>query len=177
VPTAKKIAEVEELTEHLQRSRAVVLLHYRELKVKEISDLRNKLRPSNIEVRVAKNTLLRIAANNAGKPGLEKLFIGPTAAAFIYGSEPQGAKVVFDAVKAVRKENVRVTGGILGNTGLDADGVERLTTMRPREEQQATLLGALQAPASRLAATLNGAAQTLVYTLMAYQEKLQAQQL
>jgi large subunit ribosomal protein L10 len=175
VPTAKKIAEVADLTERLNRSNAVVLLHYRELKVKEISDLRNKLRASNIEIRVAKNTLLRIAVNNAGKPGLESLFTGPTAVAFIYGSEPQGAKAVSDAVRAARKENVKVTGGILGNTGLDAAGVERLTTMKTREEQLSSLLGTLQASASQLAATLNGAAQSLVYTLMAYQDKLQAQ--
>ena len=76
----------------MQRSRAAVLLHYRELKVKEITDLRNRLRTggNEIELQVAKNTLLRIAANNAGKPGLEGLFTGPTAIAFIYGEEPQG---------------------------------------------------------------------------------------
>jgi large subunit ribosomal protein L10 len=173
VPTAKKIAEVADLTDRLQRSNAVVLLHYRELKVSEISELRNKLRPSNIEIKVAKNTLLRIAANNAGKPGLEQLFSGPTAVAFIYGSEPQGAKAVSDAVKAARKENVKVTGGILGNTGLDASGVERLTAMKSKDEQLATLLGALQATAAKLAATLNGGIQNLAYALAAYQDKLQ----
>jgi large subunit ribosomal protein L10 len=176
VPTTKKIAEVAALTDRLQRCNAAILLHYREMKVKEIGDLRNKLRPSNIEVKVAKNTLLRIAANNAGKPGLEKLFTGPTAVAFIYGSEPQGAKAVSDAVKATRKDNVKVTGGILGRTGLDADGVERLTTMRPRDEQLATLLGTLNAGAAQLAATLNSAVQNLAYALAAYQEKLEAAQ-
>ena len=178
MPTVKKVAEVKDLTERLQRSRAAVLVHYRELKVKEITELRNKLRSggAEIELKVAKNTLLRIAANNAGKPGLEGLFSGPTAVAFIYGSEPQGAKAVLDAVRAARKEHVKVSGGILGVQGLDLAGVERLSTMRPREEQIASLLGTLQAGASQLAATLNGAAQELVYTLMAYQEKLQAQQ-
>jgi large subunit ribosomal protein L10 len=176
MPTPKKIAEVADLTGRLERSNAVVLLHYRELKVKEISDLRSKLRPNNIEIKVAKNTLLRIAANNAGKPGLEDLFTGPTAAAFVYGSEPQAAKAISDAIRALRKDNVKITGGILGNTRLDAADIERLSTMKSREEQLATLLGTLQAPAAKLAATLNGAAQQLVYTLMAYQEKLQAQQ-
>ena len=175
MPTAAKIATVAELTEKLERSRAAVLLHYRELKVKEISDLRGKLRDSGVEIelKVAKNTLLRIAANNAGKPGLEGLFNGPTAVAFIYGEEPRGAKAVLDAVAAARKENVRVTGGILGAMGLDLAGVQRLTTMETREQQLSKLLGTMQSVASTFVATLNGAAQGLVYVLMALQEKLQ----
>jgi large subunit ribosomal protein L10 len=173
MPTAAKVATVAELTERLDRSRASVLLHYRDLSVKEITDLRRKLRSSEVELRVAKNTLLRIAANNAGKPGLENLFIGPTAIAFIYGSEPQGAKVVQDAVRALRKDSVKITGGILGSQGLDATAVERLTTMPSKEEQLASLMGTLQSAASQLAATLNAVAQKLVYTLVAYQEKLQ----
>ncbi len=178
MPTAAKIATVAELTEKLQRCNATVVLHYRELKVSEISELRRKLRANgmNIELKVAKNTLLRIAARNAGKPDLDgSVFTGPTAVAFIYGSEPQGAKAVIDAVRAIRKENVKVTGGILGNQALDADGVQRLTTMPSREEQLAKLMATFQGPATQLAATLNGAAQKLVYTLAALQEKLQAQ--
>ena len=177
MPTAAKIATVAELTEKLRRSRAAVMLHYRELRVVEITDLRNRLRASGseIELKVAKNTLLRIAANNAGKPGLESLFTGPTAIAFIYGDEPQGAKAVSDAVRALRKENVRITGGIIGTQGLDQAGVERLTTMEPRDQQLSKLLGAMQASASKLAATLNGAAQQLLYTFMGLREKLEAQ--
>ncbi|MGH2347168.1 MAG: 50S ribosomal protein L10 [Chloroflexota bacterium] len=177
MPTAAKIATVAELTEKLQRSNATVVLHYRELKVSEISELRRKLRANgmNIELRVAKNTLLRIAARDAGKPDLDDVFTGPTAVAFIYGSEPQGAKAVIDAVRAVRKENVKVTGGTLGNRALSVDAVQRLTTMPSREEQLSKLLGTLQASGNQLAATLNGAAQQLVYTLMALQDKLQAE--
>ena len=177
MPTAAKIATVAELTEKLSRSRAAVMLHYRELRVVEITDLRDRLRKSgsDIELKVAKNTLLRIAANNAGKPGLESLFTGPTAIAFIYGDEPQGAKAVSDAVRALRKENVRITGGIIGAQGLDQAGVERLTTMEPRDQQLSKLLGAMQASASKLAATLNGAAQQLLYTFMGLQEKLEGQ--
>jgi len=177
MPTAAKIATVAELTEKLQRSNATVVMHYRELKVSEITDLRRKLRANGmgIELKVAKNTLLRIAARNAGKPDLDGIFTGPTAVAFIYGSEPQGAKAVIDAVRAVRKENVKVTGGILGNQVLDAEAVQRLTTMPSREEQLAKLMATFQGPATQLAATLNGAAQKLVYTLVALQEKLQTQ--
>jgi large subunit ribosomal protein L10 len=177
MPTAAKIATVAELTERLQRSNATIVMHYRELKVSEITDLRRKLRANgmNIELKVAKNTLLRIAARNAGKPDLDGIFSGPTAVAFIYGSEPQGAKAVMDAVRAVRKENVKVTGGILGNQALDVDAVQRLTTMPSREEQLAKLMATFQGPATQLAATLNGGVQKLVYTLVALQEKLQTQ--
>jgi ribosomal protein L7/L12 len=177
MPTPAKVAAVKELTEKLERSRASVLVHYRELKVKEINDLRRRLRGNDneIELKVAKNTLLRIAANNAGKPGLEQLFSGPTAIAFIYSSEPQGAKAVLDAVRALRKEHVVVTGGIIGAQGLDAAGVERLTSMEPRDQQLSKLLGAMQASASRLAATLNGATQELLFTLMALRDKLEQQ--
>ena len=107
-----------------------------------------------------------------GSVTLYRVRVGPTAIAFIYSSEPQGAKAVLDAVRALRKEHVVVTGGIIGNQGLDAAGVERLTTMEPRDQQLAKLLGAMQASASRLAATLNGATQQLLYTFMALRDKL-----
>jgi large subunit ribosomal protein L7/L12 len=177
MPTAAKVAAVAELTEKLERSRASILLHYRELNVKELTELRKRVRGNDggVEVKVAKNTLLRLATTKSGKPGLEHLFTGPTAIAFIYGSEPQGAKAVLDAVRALRKENVVVTGGIIGQIGLDPAGVERLTTMEPREQQLSKLLGAMQASASNLAATLSGAAQELLFTLMALRDKLEGQ--
>src|SRR5262249_49206792 len=106
---------------------------------------------------------------------VEGLFTGPTAIAFIYSSEPQGAKVVLDAVRALRKERVVVTGGIIGNQALDAAGVERLTTMEPREQQLPEVLGAMQASASRRAAAWKGATQGRLYPLMALGDRREQQ--
>ena len=149
MPTAKKITEVAELTKRFQRANAAVLLHYRELKVGELSDLRRKLRPSNIEVKISKNTLLRIATANAGKTGLDKLFAGPTAVAFIYGSEPQGAKAVSraphddEAARRAARHPVGSTPGISRSARRDPErrhSEPRLCTLRIRRQTPGTAI-------------------------------------
>jgi len=96
MPTVKAVAEVEELKAVLSEANLIISTDYRGLNVTELSGLRRAVREAGGTYRVAKNTLVKRAASEAGIEGLDDLFAGPTAIAFITG-EP------VDAAKALKK--------------------------------------------------------------------------
>ncbi|MHB8893356.1 MAG: 50S ribosomal protein L10 [Candidatus Limnocylindrales bacterium] len=144
MPTEAKRGTIEGLRAQLDASRTMIVSEYRGLKVKEISEIRRALRKQNVSYRVVKNRLMRIAAQeNVSAAALSPLLVGPTAIAF--GTEEGAtARAVLDAVKPYRI--VKITGGVLGATAIDADGVTRLATLPSREVLLAEALGAITAP-------------------------------
>ena len=144
MPTEAKRETIEDLRAQLDASRTMIVSEYRGLKVKEISEIRRALRKQNVSYRVVKNRLMRIAAQeNVSAAALSPLLVGPTAIAF--GTEEGAtARAVLDAVKPYRI--VKITGGVLGATAIDADGVTRLATLPSREVLLAEALGAITAP-------------------------------
>jgi len=144
MPTEAKRETIQDLRAQLDASRTMIVSEYRGLKVKEISEIRRALRKQNVSYRVVKNRLMRIAAQeNVSAAALSPLLVGPTAIAF--GTEEGAtARAVLDAVKPYRI--VKITGGVLGATAIDADGVTRLATLPSREVLLAQALGAITAP-------------------------------
>lgn len=144
MPTEAKRETIEDLRAQLDASRTMIVSEYRGLKVKEISEIRRALRKQNVSYRVVKNRLMRIAAQeNASAAALSPLLVGPTAIAF-GADEAATARAVLDAVKPYRI--VKITGGVLGATAIDAEGVARLATLPSREVLLAEVLGAITAP-------------------------------
>ena len=144
MPTEAKRETIEELRAQLDASHTMITSEYRGLKVKEISEIRRALRKQNVSYRVVKNRLMRIAAGeNASAAALSPLLVGPTAIAF-GTDESATARAVLDAVKPYRV--VRITGGVLGSTAIDAEAVSRLATLPSREVLLAEALGAITAP-------------------------------
>ncbi|MFW6075666.1 MAG: 50S ribosomal protein L10, partial [Chloroflexota bacterium] len=92
MPTQKKIEAVAELSEALGQSGFTVLTDYRGLTVAQLQDLRRQLREHNAELRIAKNTLARIAAKENELDELEATLVGPTAIMFAYDDPAQPAK-------------------------------------------------------------------------------------
>jgi len=152
MPTEAKRAAVAELREELAASTTLITTEYRGLTVREIGEIRRALRARNVSYRVVKNRLMRIAADEAGNAGLSALLHGPSAIAFGTGDETVVAKAVIDAVRPYKV--ARVTGAVVGGAALDADGVQRLATLPPREVLLAQLAGALGAPATQVAGLL-----------------------
>ena len=93
---------------------------------------------------------------------LNPLLNGPTAIAF-GTDEAATAKAVIDATRAYKA--VRITGGVLGNRGIDADGVTRLASLPPREVLLGRLAGAIQSPTTTLASLLAANIRNLGYAL------------
>ncbi len=150
MPTEAKRETIDTLRATLDQHGTMIVSEYRGLKVKEISEIRRALRRSSVSYRVVKNRLMRIAAqDNPAAAALSPLLVGPTAIAF-GTDEAATAKAVLDAVRPYAKI-VRITGGVLGTSRIDADGVTRLAALPSREVLLSEALGAIAAPMSTVA--------------------------
>jgi large subunit ribosomal protein L10 len=149
LPTAAKEATVAELREELANAKTLIVSEYRGLTVKELAEIRRALRKQDVRYRVVKNRLLRIAAEDSIGAALSPLLTGPTAIAF-GTDEAATAKAVLDATRPFNRV-VKITGGVLGDRAIDADGVTRLATLPSREVLLAKLAGGMQAPVGQLA--------------------------
>jgi large subunit ribosomal protein L10 len=133
------------------------------LTVAEMKDLRNRLRPSGAEFRVAKNTLARIAAREAGREELVALLVGPTAITLVPGDPAVAAKTLSDFGRTSRKLELR--GAYLDGEALGADSVKQLATLPSREQLLANLVTGMISPLSGLANVLAQLPRSLVVAL------------
>lgn len=137
-----KAAVVNELAEAFRTSTAAVLTEYRGLSVKQVTALRVAL-GAGTTYSVVKNTLTRLAAADAGMPGLDVLLTGPTAVAFVNGDPVEAAKGLREFARA--NPALVVKGGVLDGKTLSADEVRRLADLDSREVLLAKLAGAMKA--------------------------------
>ena len=113
MPTPAKAEVIDELADKLGRASVTILVQTQGLKVKDMTDLRNKMRAAKLEFQVAKNTLLRIASERSNMAELDKgIFNGQTAVALGYDDEVATAKAVSDYVRT--SKIVVLKSGILG---------------------------------------------------------------
>lgn len=143
MPTEAKRRTVDELRKQIEHSPTLIVSEYRGLRVKEIAEIRRSLRKQDVTYRVVKNRLVKIAASDTRGSALDALLVGPTAIAF--GSdETRTARAVIDATRPFKQ--VRITGGLLGDRAIDADGVTRLATLPSRDVLLAQIAGAVASP-------------------------------
>ena len=162
MPTEAKRETVAELRDELAHSRTMIVSEYRGLTVSEIAEVRRALRQQDVRYRVVKNRLMRIAAGDGLGAALNPLLSGPTAIAF-GNDEAATARAVIEATRTYKA--LRITGGVLGQRGIDADGVTRLASLPPREVLLAQLAGAIQSPTATLASLLAANIRNLGYAL------------
>jgi large subunit ribosomal protein L10 len=151
MPTDAKREAVTELQAALAGSRTLIVSEYRGLTVKEIAEIRRALRKQDVAYRVVKNRLMKIAAQDTIGEALNPLLNGPTAIAF-GNDESTTAKAVIDATRPYKV--VTITGGVLGNRAIDANGVRSLASLPSREVLLGRLAGGMQAPVQTLAGLL-----------------------
>ncbi|MET9341437.1 MULTISPECIES: 50S ribosomal protein L10 [Nonomuraea] len=146
---ADKATAVAELKSEFEGSSAAVLTEYRGLTVAQLKELRKSL-GGNAKFAVAKNTLTKIAANEAGVTGLDSLLVGPTAVAFVTGDVVEAAKGLRDFAKA--NPLLVIKGGFMEGKALDAAEITKLADLESREVLLAKLAGAMKAKQSAAAA-------------------------
>ncbi len=149
---ADKQAAVAEIAEAFSESAGAVLTEYRGLTVKELQDLRRSL-GANANYAVVKNTLAKLAANEAGITGFDDLLTGPTAIAFIKGDVVEAAKGLRDFAKA--NPTLVIKGGVLDGNLLDAAEIAKLADLESREVLLGKLAGAMLASLSQAVYLLN----------------------
>jgi large subunit ribosomal protein L10 len=165
---ADKAAAVAELMEQFRDSSATVLTEYRGLTVAQITDLRRALGRETTYA-VAKNTLAKRAATQAGIDGLDGLFIGPTALAFVAGDPVEAAKGLRDFAKA--HPALVIKGGVFEGRPISAAEVNRLADLESREVLLAKLAGAMKANLSKAAAVFQAPLSKAARTMAALQDK------
>jgi large subunit ribosomal protein L10 len=170
MPTAQKAAEIDLLTDRFQRAEMAILADYRGLSVAQLQDLRARLRPADSEFRVAKNTLVRIAAERAGVEGLEEFLEGPTAVMFAFGDVVAPAKALSDFARTSRI--LQVKAGLMNGQVVSAEDVEAIATLPPREELVGKLVGMLASPMARVVGVLSGPSRSVAYLVNARIESL-----
>lgn len=172
MPTQAKAEKITELQEKLRRSALTILVQTQGLSVKDMEDLRRKLRAVKVELQVAKNTLLRIATErNEWKDLDTSIFNGQTTVAFSYDDEIAAAKAVADYINTSKV--VVLKSGILDGRTLSAAQVDSLAKIRGGKDQpKAELVGSLQGPMSTTYSLLSAPLRDLCYVLQARADQL-----
>ena len=167
-PKADKAGAVAEIAENFRVSTATVVTEYRGLTVANLAELRRSLSGSATYT-VAKNTLVRRAAAEAGIDGLDELFVGPTAIAFVTGEAVDVAK----ALKKFSKDNkaLVIKGGYMDGHPLTVAEVERIADLESREVLLAKLAGAMKGNLAKAAGLFNAPASQMARLAAALQEK------
>ena len=169
---ARKVSQVAELTDRLGRATSAIVTDYRGLTVKQLSELRAKLRSEGIEYHVVKNTLARRAAADAGVGDFSTVLVGPVGLALGYGDLSAPARILNEYFRVNRR--LPIVAGLVEKRVLDADAVRMVADLPSREALLAQLAGTLQSPLSTLAGALTSILSNFAATLDAYREKLAA---
>ena len=171
-PRPDKVAVVDEVQTKLDEADGALLTEYRGLNVPELAELRKALRDAGGEYKIYKNTLVRIAAANAGIDIADDMLTGPTAIAFVNGGAdgaPGDAAAVAKALKDFAKGNDKLVlkGGVLDGVVLSADDIMALAELPSREVLLSQIAGLLQAPLAEFVNLLDAVPREFSYALQA----------
>lgn len=154
MPNKQNIENVEKIAEELSGVSAMWVVDYRGLTVKEAETLRRAVREAGAHMSVYKNTLMRLALENAGMPSLDEALSGPSAFIFATGDPVASAKAIKDFAKESKK--LVIKGGMMDGVAYNAEQVEAIAALPSREELIAKLLGTINNPMVKMVRVLNG---------------------
>ena len=168
MPTEAKRQAVSELAEMLRANSALAVADYRGLTVSEMHTVRKSLRANGVRLQVAKNRLLKIAADEAGLSELKSLLQGPTAIAATNRDEVSLARALQDAFRPYKAVTLR--GGLLAGQPVSASDLQRLASLPSREVLLGRLAGGMAAPLTGMAGVLAANLRNLIGVLHAVTE-------
>ncbi len=160
---------IDEIRGHIDSAQSIVLVEYRGLNVEELTELRSKFREGNVHYKVYKNTMMKLAFEEAGLEGFNEYLTGPNAVAFSMEDAVSGAKIANEFAKT--HEELVIKAGVVDGSVIDAAGVKALASLPSKEVLVAQVLGTLNAPIAGLANVLQGTIRKAVYALNAVKEK------
>jgi len=171
MPTEAKRTEINALAECIKSSQAIFIVEYRGLRVSQSTAVRRAIKASGGEMKIAKNTLMRIALKESGEVLAENIDTGPNAYVFAYSDVAATARAIRDFSKVRGNEALVIKGGILGNRVINKDDVNAIADLPPREVLLAMLLGVLNGPIRSFVTVLSGPARGLVTALSQIKEQ------
>ncbi len=160
---------VSALAELLSSSKATFVADYRGMDVEAVNKLRGDLRQLGVDYRVAKNTLLRLAAKGTAAECLNDCLQGPTAVAFTAEDVAGPAKILADLSRDSKFFEIK--GGFMDGKLLSVEDIKALADLPSREVLLAKLLGSINAPATNFVGVLAAVPRSLVRVLAAIQDQ------
>ncbi len=158
----EKVAVVDELKQQIEDSSIAIATQYVGINVEDVTELRKKLRESDVTFKVYKNTLVKRALDDLGLSDAVQFMDGPTAWAFC--KDPViPAKVIKDFAKGVKV--LQMNGGILDGKVVDKDAIDALASLPPRDMLIAQVVGTIAAPLRNLVGTLSAVPRNFVNVL------------
>lgn len=164
----KKMDVVEELKVDFQESQATILADYRGINVTQITKLRTQLSEAGVKLKVAKNTLVKRAANEKGIDGLDSFLTGPNALAF--SKDPVlVAKILTEFSKTNKAFEIKA--GLLEGKIISFDSIKELADLPSREVLLARILSGMMAPLNGMVNVLQGPMRNFAQVLEAYRKQ------
>jgi large subunit ribosomal protein L10 len=169
----EKEQQVALLAEKLRKARVAVLTDYRGLTVSQMEDLRGRLRGSEVEYRVVKNTLARRAAVESGHDDFQEVLVGPVGIAFGHDDLGVPIKLLNEFVRSTRLK-LEIVGGLVEGRVLNPAQLKQLADLPPKEVLISMLAGTILSPIAQLASAINTPLAQLASALEVHKNNLEA---
>lgn len=174
MPTPRKVAMLADIKDRMQRASIAISADYSGLSVAQITDLRRALRPANVEVKVVKNTLATMAAEQAGRPEMAQILSGPTALAIGFGDPIAPVRLLTEHLRAKRMQ-LKIHGGWLEGKILSQSEVESLATLPSKEQLLLNVISKLQSPLYNFASLMQASMRNFAGLVEARANQLESQ--
>ncbi len=153
----------------MTRAKGLVLTGYKGMTVGEMTELRAEFRKDELEYKVVKNTLARIATEGTPAEPAKEYITGPIGMALSYTDSAQVAKSAIEFAK--KNEKFKVFGGVIDGAYCDADTIKKIAGLPSRDVLLSMMAGTFNAPATKLAGLLNATVARLGYALSSLKDK------
>lgn len=164
-----KVNRVKELVERLQEKNNIVLTNYSGIKVKDLTELRKRLREKDVDYKVVKNNLLKRALQEVGVKEIDEHLKGPIAVAFTRNDLSDLTKILKDFKKEQEKFNYFL--GIMDNEVFEEEYLHRIAALPSREVLIGQILSLINAPVTNIAMVLNQSIAALPRSIKLVAEK------
>lgn len=154
---------IKDLIEKIESQKMMIFVDFTGLKVKDLSNLRKRLKAADSELKIAKKTLLNLALKGKGIEIELKKLGREIAVVFGYKEEILPAKIVYQF--ALANPNLKILGGFLEDKFREVDEIVELAQLPSQEELLTKLVGSISAPISNFVNVLRGNLRNLVYIL------------
>jgi large subunit ribosomal protein L10 len=169
----QKAKVIDQVAAALGKSKVVVVMDYRGIPTKELTQLRRALGKAGGQYEVVKNTLARFAAKKAGLEALNAFLNGPVALAFGYGDIGKTVKAITEHIRSANSA-LKITGGVLDNKAMNRESIIAIANLPSREVLLAQLAGGLKAPIQRFHFVASAPLRGLVTVLNARAKQLES---
>jgi len=174
MPTDKSRAAVTEMKDIFESSPLVIAAEYSGVDVAGMTGLRQELRSSGARFKIVKNTLARLAADEAGRSELKEVMNGPIGFVVTEGDAAAAAKAFVNYAKA-NELPINIVGGMLDSDVLTADRVGDLAKLPSKDQLIAKMLGSMNSPITGLLMVMSGPVRALATVLQRHIDNQQGE--